>query len=300
MTVNIPSTGDNTAQAQSTTVTIPNLKSVDAISVNTGTVTKSVSGNTITINCSGGASVRSSQSTPSQPANDSRTSGSNSFPSSIPYNSGGYSGTLYTNGLSFVASGSYYPGDSKTATGSQSCTVSRDYTYLSGGWTATSGVYNNAPGSIPYNSGGYSGTLSLTSVSGNPPAKTGSGTLGDTVTMSTAGTASYSGTVSSPSSDTRVWQQNYSGTVYGTPVTTYYYAYVVTLTYTDTVKLGTVNYKTPNGIISLPVYDLTMTLPIARIKLPSAIGCFELLPVNDARASNVRIMTQYGLKAIGK
>jgi hypothetical protein len=53
-------------------------------------------------------------------------------------------------------------------------------------------------------------------------------------------------------------------------------------------------------MITLPVYDLTMTLPILRIKLPSSIGCFELVSAGDTRSSGVHVMTQYGLKAIAK
>ena len=302
MTVYIPTTGDSTSQAQSKVVTIPNLKSVDSISVNTGTVTKTISGNDVTINCSGGTSVRQTSSQPSQNATDYRTSSSNSFPSSVSYNSGGYSGTLYTSGLSYVISGSYTSGDSKTATGSQTGTETAYWECLPSGdsWFWYQYPTNTLPSTISYNDGTYSGTLSLQSTSGGAPTKTGTGTPGAHATTSGSITGSYSGTVTKPSSDTRVWRQDYSGTVYGSTTYTYYYAYVVTLTYTDTVKLGTANYKTTSGIISLPVYDLTMALPILRIKLPNAIGCFELLPINDARASNIRVNTQYGIKAIAK
>lgn len=76
--------------------------------------------------------------TSSKTQTDYRTSSSNSFPSSIYYNSGGYSGTLYRSGSSFVTSGS--PGDSKSVS---------DY--------RTSSTASSFPSSISYNSGGYTG-----------------------------------------------------------------------------------------------------------------------------------------------
>lgn len=301
MTVYIPTTGDSTSQSQSKVVTIANLKSVDGLTVNTGSVSHTVSGNDITINVSGGAAVRTTSSQASRPESTYLTNGSNSFPSSVGYNDGVYSGTLYPNGLSYVLSGSYTPADSYTKTRTISIRVYQDWGYDGDSWVKKGGTYCYPTNPIQHTENGYTGPLYLQDFSGTPPTKTGSGIFGQTATTWTdSGTATYSGTITRPASDTRTWRQDYSGTVYGPTSATSYYAYVVTLTYTDSVKLGTVNYKTPTGIISLPVYDLTMADPILRIKLPNAIGCFELVPIGDVRASNVRIHTQKGLKAIAK
>lgn len=303
MTIKIPTSGDSSTRTQTKTVTIPNLKSVDNITVNTGTVSYTKTGNDVAITCQNGASVRQTSSQSSITPSIYQQSSSNSFPASIPYDDGTYKGTLYKSGLSYVKSGSYTPSDTIPVTYVTSCTIYADWqlSEMTGTWVKIRS-YNNAPSSITYDPGtGYSGPLSLKSVSGGtPPAKTGPGTPGEIATTSASGNATYSGDITKPASDTRVWEQLYTNTVYGPATYTDYYAYTVTLTYTDSVKLGTVNYKTTSGIVSLPVYDLTMALPILRIKVGSAIGCFELVPTNDSRASNIRINTQYGIKAIAK
>jgi hypothetical protein len=301
MQILIPSVGDSSTRTQSKSVTIQNLQSIDSISVNTGSVAYTKTGNVVNITCSNGVSVRQTQDTPTKTASSSQQSSANSFPATVFYNDGVYSGNIPKSGLSFVVSGSYTPADSKTQTATQSCTIFQDWTWTGTSWVKTGGQYNNAASSMSYNSGGYSGTLSLGSVTGGtPPAPVGHSTGLDTTTTTASGTGNYSGTVTKPASDTRIWQQNYSGTVSGATTTTDYYAYVVNLTYTDTVRIGTVHYQTTSGMITLPVYDLTMTLPILRIKLPSSIGCFELVSAGDTRSSGVHVMTQYGLKAIAK
>lgn len=303
ITVYIPTTGDSATRQQSKTVTINNLKSVDAISVNTGTVSHTITGNDIVITCNNGVAVRNSSYTPSQYVTGTLINGSNSFPTTMNYYDGstGYSGNIPKSGLSYVDSGSYTPADSKTATSSNAQAVYQDWKYQGGVWVYVGQPYWNAPSSRSYNSGGYSGTLYLQNgPNASPPYPSGSGSTGATTTTNAAGTANYSGTVTKPAEDTRIWRQDYAGNIYGPSSYTDYYAYVVTLTYTDTVKLGTVNIKTPTGVLALPVYDLTMADPIFRIKLPNAIGCFELVPVGDVRASNIRVQTQKGLKAIAK
>lgn len=303
MTVYIPSSGDSSSQAQSKVVTIPNLKTVDGLTVNTGSVNHTKSGNDVTINVSGGASVRSTSSTPSTNGTGSQTSGVNSFPATIQYNDGTYSGPIGKNGLSYVISGSYTPSDTKPVSDSRAGTGTWRWSHDGDAWRSDGMVSHNLPGSISYSSGGYvNSSLPRTGISGGPPSEPApfTGSMGQTKTANASISGTYSGTATRPESDTRTWKQDYSGTVYGTTTTTYYYSYIVTLTYTDTVRLGTVNYKSPSGVISLPVYDLTMADPIFRIKLGSAIGCFELVSIGDARASNIRIQTQKGLKAIAK
>jgi len=302
MIVNIPVTGDSSAQSQTRTVTIPNLKTVDGISVNTGSVSYTKTGNDVKIDVNGGAVVRTAMSTPSKYYTAMQTSATNTFPATFDVSDGmGYSGTLTKNGLSYVFTGSYTPADSKTATSSNAQAVYQDWKYNGGVWIPQGQPYWNAPSTRSYSQDGYSGTLSLQNgPNASPPYPSGSGSSGATTTTNAAGTANYSGTVTKPASDTRLWNQDYAGYIYGPSTSTPFYAYVVTLTYTDSVKLGVVNVKTSSGIISLPVYDLTMVDPIVRVKLPSAIGCFELVAITDPRASGIRIQTQKGLKAIAK
>lgn len=140
------------------------------------------------------------------------------------YNSDGYTGTL----TSYVYSGSYYPGDSFTA----SHTLYKSY-YNQVCWIESCAMGNCLPTSYYYNSGGYSGTLTrpsgfayVDSWSDNiylPPGETDercdqhySATLTGTVSKPGYDTRvyKYQGNVTKPASDTRVWEQNYSGTVY--------------------------------------------------------------------------------------
>ena len=181
------------------------------------------------------------------------------------YNRNGYSGTL----SSYLYSGSYTPGDSKYVSGKTS-----SYYYENGysgtlspylysgsygdsktvGTTRTGGAYDlwkyshgswhfygsrrysNIPGSINYNSGGYSGTLTLDDssragggVGGGTP--TGSGSEGEIRRGADyTDTYYYSGTVSKP--DTRVYR--YSGTVTRPSIDTRDYRYEGTVTKPDT------------------------------------------------------------------
>lgn len=246
MVVNFP---ESTQQNRSQTVTIPNLKSVLNVAVNTGSVTYTANGDQVTINVSGGSPVRytTSNYTPSKTVSDSRTSSTNSFPSTISYNDGIYSGTLSKSGsaTSTVVSGS--PPASKTATGtrtsqgdsSEGCPMAQS--------SATAGL----PTSIPYSdSAGYTGTLSRTSSSVGSCSR--SGTNSDNWQWFATATGNYSGTVSKPDTRQYNYTQAYSGTVYGPAQTsyTYYYAYTATVTYED--NLG---------------QTLTLTLPVNGVQL---------------------------------
>lgn len=225
-TSNIVSFSESTSSSQSKSVTIKNLGSVTSASVNTGNVTYSVNNNVVTINVSNGTPTRSS--TPSKTATDSRTSSTNSFSSSISYNSGEYSGNLSKNGSSFVISGS--AAGSKTASGTHDSIAWNQYRWNGSSWVIIDSYSPNTP-TISYgpDSDGYSGTLSKTSASyisssGTAPSNP---SVGTTYTQYNTWRGYYSGTVTKP--DNRVYQQNYSGTVYGTTI--YYYTYTVTLNY---------------------------------------------------------------------
>lgn len=220
--------GESTSISQSKVITIPNLVSIASMSVDTGTVSYSRSGNNVTISVNNGAVTRTD--TPSSPASDYLQSSTDSFASTKSYSSGGYSGTLTKSGTSYVCSGS--SSGSKTATDSLTSTASTTYRWSGSSWSVYSSYSPNNP-TISYSDAeGYTGTLSKTGAtkgteSGNPPSNP---TIGTTYTHYTDWHGSYSGTVSKP--DTRVYQQNYSGTVYAASVK--YYKYNVTVNYTQT------------------------------------------------------------------
>lgn len=209
-------------QNRSQTITIPNLQSIDSISVDTGNVSYSINGEQVTITVSNGTATSSLYNSTkySKFVLAFRTSSNNSFNSTYGYSDGsGYSGYLPKSMSSYVISGSYSPSDTKTVSDTRT-----GYDY----GNSPSDVLStyNPPSSINYNSGGYSGILSRSSVS------RGSWEVGWSAFWRRLVTAHYSGPVTKPASDTRVWRQNYSGTVYKGG-TDYYYSYTVTLQYTD-------------------------------------------------------------------
>ena len=242
MEIDFPSSLSRTA---SKTVNIPNLKSVVNITTSTGTVSHTILGENVTVNVSGG-SATGSQPNPtkySRTESTTQTSMSNNLPSTVSYNSGGYSGTLYGQGVTTATvqtGGSYTPADSKTAT--DSVTIWQDtvlrYSEPSG-WTIMN-VYNSGyPNSLSYNAGGYSGTLNYTHKTpySGPNDLPATGTPGQIHYLARwYGTAYYSGSVTRPASDTRTYgtqySQNYSGTVYA-PGYDDLYSYTVILEYID-------------------------------------------------------------------
>lgn len=144
---------ESTSRTQTHTITIPSLKEVENISVNTGTVTiEKIEGDKVTIRVSGGSYSRKVQT-----------------------------------------GGSYIPADSKYIDG-----TTRGYASES-----------DIPSTISYNSGGYSGTLTLDRYDYAPMI------YGE----SKPWVAWYSGTVIRPASDTRTYA--------------YYYQYNVTVNYID-------------------------------------------------------------------
>lgn len=212
---------ESPAQEQNKVITLPsNFDSVESVSVNTGEVDYSISGNEMTINVSDGK-VSSKESfynstLHSKEATSVQYSDRNSFPSSIDYSDdNGYSGTLTPLSPSYVVSGSYTPPSNKTVTISQ--TVSNP-SYL--------------PEQLEYNKNNYSGTLTKNNdyvININ----------GDYVQY-------YSGTVYSKDNDTRKWRQDYSGEVYkgGTDYKNFKYSYTVTITYkTRSLSLTSCSYK---------------------------------------------------------
>ncbi|MDQ6422393.1 RHS repeat-associated core domain-containing protein [Paenibacillus sp. LHD-117] len=138
------------------------------------------------------------------------TSSTNSFQSSISYSQGGFSGSLYKQGSSFVSSGSLTPADSKTAT--STCEVRKYGRYNAQGVWVKSSEDPACPSSMPYSSGGYTGTLNRTTTDTLNTCAASGGTPNSYCTGHWR--ANYSGTVNKPASDTRMYRQNYSGTVF--------------------------------------------------------------------------------------
>ncbi|WP_221176065.1 Ig-like domain-containing protein [Brevibacillus nitrificans] len=156
---------ESTSRNQTQTWVIPNLKSVSSVTVNAGNVTYSAAGDAITFNLSNGAVSRSVQT-----------------------------------------GGSYTPADTK-------------YISSYGGGTASSiDELSRLPTTVFYNSGGYSGTLSLS-------LREGSGY-----------SYYYSGNVTRPASDTRTY--------------TYYYQYTVTVDYIEN-NLPTIVLSSPSNNLLL-------------------------------------------------
>ncbi|AJD93419.1 hypothetical protein JMA_41010 (plasmid) [Jeotgalibacillus malaysiensis] len=211
---------------------------------------------------------------------------SGSLPSSIPYNSGGYSGTLYGGGA-YVSSGSYSPADSRSQSDSRTYRCGNSYVWSdsSRSWSY-GGTYaiDSIASSIPYNSGGYSGTLYqggvLSSCSAPAPSLSGSyngerrnsnagyttinysGTVTKPASADTrVWTVNYSGTVTRPSSDTRIWAQNYSGYAYAGGYDSYYQ-------YTATINYDT-DSENPDGSLSANPTNWTngdVTITLSDIK----------------------------------
>lgn len=202
-------------QSQSQTVTISRLHSISNATVNTGNVSYTVNGSSVTVNVSNGNPSRTY--TPSKTATSSLTYNINSFPSTVGYNDGTYSGTLNKSGG--VTTNPY-----ATLIGTPS-----GYFY----WYASDTNLNAStpPWPVDYiggsTSNGYGG--------GNPPDYPQEYAHNTIIWNGGAFYASWAG------QDVRQvylvynhyspnYTQNYSGTVYA--ATQYYYSYSVTLTYT--------------------------------------------------------------------
>ena len=81
----------------SKTVTIPNLKEIVNVSVDTGRINHSVNGDKVVLNASGGNPSRSVENPKKYSKIEAKTlkRDNNNFPSSVNYAEGGYVGTLY-------------------------------------------------------------------------------------------------------------------------------------------------------------------------------------------------------------
>lgn len=165
---------ESTSRAQTQTITVPNLKSINSIRVNTGNVSiTSVVGNVVTLSLSGGSSTRSVQT-----------------------------------------GGSYTPSDSKTATDSKTFYGEVMYLCgLNKTWTISKRENPVVASTLSYNKDGYYGALSLsnsTSVYGDPSLSgTACSENGTSSSSTLSQSGQYSGTVTKPSSDTRTYTYYY-------------------------------------------------------------------------------------------
>lgn len=331
---------ESTSQSTSKTIDLPNQAFIKGVTVDTGGVSYTQNGRRVTLNVSGGTAVSSQYNSTkySKYISKTLTNSSNSFPYSESYSDGaGYSGTYYKNGNSYVYSGIYTPYDEKTATDSRSTSpggsassLPSSIPYNSGGYSGTlyggsavqtggnyetydpinavdtrtfrcgnsyiwsdssrswsyGGTYDidYIPSSISYSNNGYTGTLYRAGViqSCSAPAPTLAGSYNGERRNSNAGyttlnyrgtatkppsadtrvwTVYYSGTVARPSSDTRVWAQDYSGTAYAGGYDSLY-------KYNVTIDYG-LDTEMPDGILTASPTDWTngnVTITLSDIK----------------------------------
>lgn len=305
MSVQVINFAESVQQNQSKNVTIPNLVSVTSATVDTGTVTKSVVGNVVTLNVSGGTPTRSTSSTytPSEYVTGSIGNSIDSFPSTMTVTKNGITGQIPKSGSSRVISGSAGYTLSKSTSTVYPATLTWRFEWGGSSWHVLDTWVT--PATTAYQDGeDYRGTEYYAGWSGPTPiypSASGSHTVGETTTRTSSGSATYKGTAYKTFPDTRSWQQDYAGTIYGSSQTyyTYYYTYNVTLTYVDG---GVVVGHMRVGALDLPLYDVgdAAVTHQLRIKLPTKVVTFNLVPTTDTKASNVRIQTNTGVKSIAK
>jgi hypothetical protein len=225
-------------QSQSQTVNLPNLASVDSITVDNGNVNFTQNVTSLTINVSGGSIKRTY--TPSEAAASTSDQYLNSsFPATKFYNDGTYSGTLNQSGSPYVISGSYAAQSSKYVSVTNTGYYAKDYIRCIDNSNHT--VFDHTDGyppttSVWYDDGQYSGNIpGVTFYEYNKQytayyyhtVKMTNGQLYNSYNRNVD--ATYAGTVYYAGYDTRTWRQNYSGTVYA--ATQNYYSYTVTVNY---------------------------------------------------------------------
>lgn len=244
--------------ALSKIVSIPKLKEVVNVTVNTGTVIYSVNGDNVNINANGGLPSRTvwNATKYSKPASDKRQTAAGGSPDALPttidYSEDGYSGSLSKEGSAMVISGEYIPPEVKNIT---------NYKHELGRCKLSSTLEcplptsRSAPRTVYYNVDGFSGYL--TRVGEEWDVYYGNTKSGYCSYCSVPPSSSYhdyheayayySGTVTKPGIDTRVWEQNYSGTIYKGDYDKYY-SYTVTIEYIDNSNPEIIiNQPTPNS-----------------------------------------------------
>lgn len=206
--------GESQSQQQSGSAMLPGLSSIKSVTSNTGNATYTLSGNMITVTANGGTPSRTY--TPSKQANGSQTRNDTSFPSTIGYSDGTYSGNI-------PQSGSYSTNNYGNYLG-----VMSGYFW----WYASDTDVDAATPPYP---GDYIGGASTNGYGGGNPSDW---------------PAEYQNNYISWNGDKRYWQsvgqyvrqayveyrhyspnhtQQYAGTVYA--ATQYYYTYKITVSY---------------------------------------------------------------------
>ena len=185
---------NSATQSALTVITCPSISRVVSVSTNTGSVSYSIAGNYVTVNCSGGAATAGASAAATATLGPQASS---TFAASMPYSAGGKTGTLYKSGAAIETKGA-----AKSVPG----------TYTTG-WVRP--YPNPFPATHFYQGSSYSGNIPKD----GPFQKKGAGTTANPYYW----LQNYSGTVYLDST----WKQNYSGTIYA-PST---YSYSITIIY---------------------------------------------------------------------
>lgn len=237
MTVTIGE-GEVDQRSLSKTVNIPNLKNIESVSVDTGSVSYTKNGENVTLNVSGGTAVRSvpNPTKYSKTATDYTTSSTNSFNSTKSYSDAdGYKDPLNKDGDSYIVSGS--PADSKNVTESGIVKITSLRRKTNDAHSDELSYFISDTKS--YNKDRFTGTLIVDEYDYNKAVSKfvtahdyliGLYDIGETFTVTVSTDGVFSGTVYKP--DTRVWRQDYKGTVYKSGIDNYY-EYTVTIKYID-------------------------------------------------------------------
>lgn len=228
---------ESSNSSRSNTVTIPNLVRVTSVTVDTGSVSYSVSGNNVTVNVSGGSSTGSSTSS-QYVSNYTKHTGASEPPSTTSYSNGGYSGTLSLYSaekkwlIEIKQTRKYF---SKTVTNSRSWTKSKS------GVTFGPFADPDHGTSQEVNEDGYVGSIPQLGNVTYSPSDFSSYPIGASGTQTAR---KYFGGYITKTEEIRTpdWYGYYRGYIYGS--TTYYYEYNVKIYYVSNVA-PTINIITP-------------------------------------------------------
>ena len=267
---------ESTQQRQSKTITIDRLKDIKDITVDNGDVSYVVNGDEVTITVDNGDISRTEFIYDTKVISDSRVTVAGDHPDTLPmviyFNQDGFTGTLYKLGSPFVISGvEGNPLESKTVTvyGQVRWWFENYWMYPANHWEILYSAAFQGPSTMAYNQDGFTGTLTIqgprfngenifdyitpwntVDLAGNPwviGPGTGWGGGYNWLEGYFYDTEPFTGVVTRPATaDTRVWQQNYEGTVQRQTGRADYFLYQVTIEYeqealTSDVKVLHVN-----------------------------------------------------------
>lgn len=216
----------STSRTRSKTITIPNLVSVEDVTVDTGTVNYSVSGDKVTISVSGGSSVDSYK--PYKTVSVTKDTGSSLPAEKYYYDSGGYSGYIP---LENFIDNSYEVEKEESRTFRKTLSKTRYRIYnMDDEWLRTYYVPSNLKlgSSYSISEDGYNG--SIPRVSYDKDNETWVTSTDTTYKLRTDYEAVYKGEIKKTVTE---WIDSYSGEYSGRVYKPrrYYYAYTVTIKY---------------------------------------------------------------------